>query len=95
MMIPDDMPRDLADALGQLASQVASPRRTVVAPTPPAVEMIREDGFWAVFLHGKEVGWIDRCAFNGGFRAVVKDDGEVHHTMSLSVAKDFRISRAI
>ena len=92
---PDDMPRDLADMLGRVAEN-ATPRRTEIAERPAnPVKTVAEDGFWAVFFNDVEIGWIDRCAFSGGYRAVTKGGGSVEHTHTFSTARDFLVSNAI
>lgn len=93
--LPDDMPRDLADMLGRVAEN-AMPRRTAIEDRPPnPIKMISEDGFWSVFFNDVEVGWIDRCAFNGGYRAVARGSNAVDHFHSLSSAKEYLIRNAI
>lgn len=91
-MLPDDMPRDLADMLGG----IASPRRTVIAPAPAPspVKCISEDGFWSVLLHDKDIGFIERLSYGEGYRAVTKTN-ELAHFHSFNLAKEFLVSNAI
>ena len=92
-MLPDDMPRDLADMLGGIASE---PRRTVIAPAPAPspVKCISEDGFWSVLLHDKDIGFIERLSYGEGYRAVTKTN-ELAHFHSFNLAKEFLVSNAI
>lgn len=92
--LPNDLPRDLADMLGRIANNVA-PRSVPPLTTPPAVEVVHEDGFWAVFLHGKEIGRIERNTDEGGYYAISNDDGDARHVMSFSRAKEVLIGDAI
>jgi hypothetical protein len=88
------MPRDLAEALGRMAVNVA-----VRAPAPVAspftVEVINEGDFYAVFLHGKQIGRIERNTDEGGYFAIPSDGGEARHVMSFARAKAVLIGDAI
>ena len=92
MMLPNDMPRELADMLGT----APEPRRTVIAPTPSPspVKCISEDGFWSVLLHDKDIGYIERLSYGEGYRAVTKTN-ELAHFHSFNLAKEFLVSNAI
>lgn len=90
---PNDMPRDLAEALGRMAVNVAR-RAPAPVTSPPTVEVINEGDFWAVFLHGKQIGRIERNTDEGGYFAL-SNDGDYRHVMSFARAKEVLIGEAI